>query len=265
METAEDSVLFKVKNGIALVTINRPDRGNALDNAARAGIRAAWTEVEANPAIDVAIITATGDRHFCTGADVGRLNRERAKGNIENERKAGPGGWSSRHYGVKKPVVCAVNGLANGAGLHFAVDADIILGTKNAAFMDTHVNIGQVGALENIGLAKRLPLGTALRITLMGKKFRLSAERAYQLGMLDELYETREEMMKAAFEIAAIIQQNSPTAMRLSKQAIWQSLEMSYEKALDQGWQLICDQREHPDAIEGVVAFKEKRPPEWQR
>ena len=265
MTDEERAILFEVRDGTAFITINRPDRGNALDAEARAGVRAAWAEIESNPDIDVAIVTASGDRHFCTGADVGRLDKEIASGDPEAHRKAGPGGWSSRHYGVTKPVICAVNGLVNGAGLYFAVDADIILGTKNAVFMDTHVNIGQVGALENIGLAKRLPLGAALRITLMGRKYRLTAQRAYQLGMLDELYDTREEMLEAACEMAAILRGNSPSAMKLSKQAIWQSLETSYEEALRQGWELLCDQREHPDAGEGIAAFREKRRPDWKR
>lgn len=260
-----NAIVFEKRDGIALITINRPDRGNALDDEARNAIRAAWAEVESNTTIDVAIITASGDRHFCTGADVGRLSKERSAGNAKEQRAAGPGGWSSRHYGVTKPVICAVNGLTNGAGLHFVVDADIILGTKQAVFMDSHVNIGQVGALENIGLAKRLPLGTALRITLMGKNYRLNADRAYQLGLLDELYDSRQEMIVAAFEMAEIIRFNSPSALKLSKQAIWQSLEMPYETALEAGWQLICDQREHPDSEEGILAFKEKRQPNWQR
>ena len=265
MSEQPQSILFQVTDGVAVVTINRPERGNALDDAAREGIRAAWRNIEASPEIDVAIITATGDRHFCTGADVGRLSREQASQSIEEQRQAGPGGWSSRHYGVTKPVICAVNGIANGAGLHFAVEADIILGTRHAVFMDSHVNVGQVGALENIGLAKRLPLGTALRITLMGKKYRMGAERAYQLGLLDELYDSREQMMEGAMEMAKIISGNSPSAMKRSKEAIWQSLELPLAESLANGWNLICDQRSHPDAQEGLAAFKEKRPPNWQR
>ena len=264
MANSEKPVLFEAADGIARITLNRPQQGNALNDAMRSLVAQAWAEVEGNDAVRVAIVSGAGDRHFCTGADVGRLERERAGDIVENQRKAGPGGWSSRHYGVTKPVICAVNGIVNGAGLHFAVDADIVVGTRNATFMDTHVNVGQVGALENIGLAKRMPLGAALRITLMGRKYRLGAERAHQLGMLDELYDTREEMLAAAAEMAGVIRDNSPSAVRRSKEAIWQSLELAYREALDNGWQLICDQRGHADAQEGVKAFVERRAPRWQ-
>ena len=77
--------------------------------------------------------------------------------------------------------------MVAGAGLHFVVDADIIVAAEHAVFLDTHVNVGMVGAIENIGLAKRLPLGSALRMTLCGKKYRMPAQRAYELGLVDEV------------------------------------------------------------------------------
>ena len=92
-------------------------------------------------------------------------------------------------------------------------------------FLDTHVNVGMVGAIENIGLAKRLPLGSALRMTLCGKAYRMPAERAYQLGLVDELVPA-DELMATADEIAHQIAANSPAAVQLSMQAVWSSVEM---------------------------------------
>src|SRR5262249_9115309 len=145
---------------------------------------------------------------------------------------------------------------------HFVVDADLIVASENAAFMDTHVNVGMVGALENIGLAKRLPLGTALRMTLMGKSFRLSAARAYALGLVDELTK-KDELMKTALEMAEAMAKNSPQAMALSQQAIWGSLERGYHDALEHAWALLRLHWSHPDFEEGPRAFVEKRDPEW--
>jgi enoyl-CoA hydratase/carnithine racemase len=142
------------------------------------------------------------------------------------------------------------------------VDADIILATPEATFMDTHVNVGMVGAVENIGLAKRLPLGSALRITLLGRSYRMPADRAYQLGMVDELV-PRAELLATAETMAREMMRNSQHAMELSKQAIWNSLEMGYTPAMEYGWALLRMHWQHPDFTEGPRAFAEKREPTW--
>jgi enoyl-CoA hydratase/carnithine racemase len=160
-------------------------------------------------------------------------------------------------------VLCAVQGLCAGGGLHFVVDADIVLASENAAFMDTHVNVGFVGALENVGLAKRLPLGSALRMTLQGRHYRMPARRAYELGLVDELVAAPADVLPAALAIAQQLLQNSPQAMALSKQAVWGSLEQGYSAALEQAWSLLRLHWAHPDFSEGPRAFAEKRPARW--
>jgi enoyl-CoA hydratase/carnithine racemase len=164
---------------------------------------------------------------------------------------------------VWKPVICAVNGLCVGGGHHFVVDADIVIASRNAAFTDTHVNVGMVGALENIGLAKRLPLGTALRMTLLGRAYRLSAERAWQLGLVDELVDRPADLLACANDMAQSMLANSPQAMALSKQAVWGSLERGYGDALEQAWALLRLHWGHPDFQEGPRAFGEGREPRW--
>lgn len=146
---------------------------------------------------------------------------------------------------------------------HFVVNADIVIASCNAKFIDSHVNIGMVGAIENIGLAKRLPLGTALRMTLMGSSYRLSSERAHQLGLVDELVKTPDAARALAQEMAAQLLKNSPQAMALSKRAIWGALEQGYEQALENGWSLLRSHWTHPDFEEGPKAFAEKRAPVW--
>jgi enoyl-CoA hydratase/carnithine racemase len=159
-------------------------------------------------------------------------------------------------------VVCAVNGLAAAAGLHFVVEADNVVAAEGAAFMDTHVTVGMVGAVENIGLAKRLPLGAALRMTLQGRHYRMPARRAYELGLVDELT-TADELMPTARSIAADIAKNSPHAVSLSQQAIWSAIEMPYSQAVEYGWALARLHWQHPDFREGLAAFSERRDPVW--
>jgi len=171
--------------------------------------------------------------------------------------------WSPYQNRVMKPVICAVNGLVVGGGFHLVVDSDIILASENAAFTDTHVNVGMVGALENVGLAKRMPLGSALRLTLMGRAYRMRAPRAYQLGLVDELVPTPADLMPAAEDMARAMLENSPQAMALSKEAVWGAAEFGYRDALEKGWGLVRLHWGHPDFLEGPRAFGEKRDPSW--
>jgi enoyl-CoA hydratase/carnithine racemase len=251
------------EDGIALIRLDRPERGNALLPAMQPVFRAIWSEVRDDDAIRVAIVSASGERHFCTGFDVAEAEGEDAGDVFANRPLSESVRWSPHQNRVWKPVICAVNGLCVGGGLHFVVDADIVLASENAAFMDTHVNVGMVGALENVGLARRLPLGSALRMTLMGRHYRMPARRAYELGLVDELVDTPEALLPAALEMAGQMLENSPQAMALSKQAVWGGLEQGYGAAREQAWALLRRHWQHPDFREGPRAFAEKRPPSW--
>jgi len=258
-----NGIRYEKRDGIAVITLDRPERGNSLAPPMQPIMRAIWSEVRDDAAIRVAIVTAAGERHFCTGMDVAEAEGEDAGDVFVNRPLAESVHWSPYQNRVWKPVICAVNGLCVGGGLHFVVDSDIVIASRNAKFMDTHVNVGMVGAIENIGLAKRLPLGSALRMTLLGRHYRMPAERAYQLGLVDELVETPAEVLPAAEELARVMLQNSPQAMALSKQAIWTSLELGYRDSLELGWNLIKNHWSHPDFSEGPRAFGEKRDPVW--
>ncbi len=256
-------VLYERIDHIAFITLNRPERGNSLAPEMQPVFRAIWSEVRDDPWIRVAVVLAAGERHFCTGFDVSEAEGDDAESVFNNRPVAEAVHWSPHQNRVWKPVICAVNGLCVGGGLHFVVDSDIVIASRNAAFVDTHVNVGMVGALENVGLAKRLPLGTALRMTVMGKSYRLKAERAHQLGLVDELVESPGDLRVAAEEMARAILQNSPQAVSLSKQAVWGSLERGYGDALEYAWSLLRIHWAHPDFEEGPRAFGEKREPDW--
>jgi enoyl-CoA hydratase/carnithine racemase len=260
MQLNTDHVLYQVDDGIAVITLNRPESGNAISLEMHAGLKDIWEEVRRDPDVRVAIVTGAGTRHFCTGADMKRVAAE------GNSRAEGPKSeevnLTARQCRVWKPVICAVNGMAAGGGLHFVVDGDIVIAADHAQFLDTHVNVGQVGGVENVGLAKRLPLGTALRMTLVGRDYRLSTERAYQLGLVDEVV-SGDELMDAAKTMAGQIARNSPRAVTLSQQAVWNSLETSYEQAMEYGFTLVKLHRLHPDSVEGARAFAERREPKW--
>jgi E-phenylitaconyl-CoA hydratase len=258
----DEIVLERHGEHIAIVRLNRPARGNSLVRSMREPLRQMWRDLDADPSVRVVVVTGTGPRHFCTGVDV---NAVAATG--ETTSGDGPAHheivWSPLLSGVGKPVICAVNGLVAGGGLHFVVDADIVVAGEHVEFLDTHTGIGMVGAVENTGLARRLPLGTALRMTLEGKSYRLGAPRAYQLGLVDELCAPGEEL-EHALAIAENVARNSPRANRLSKQAVWASIGVPHEQSAEYAWALARLHWNHPDFKEGPRAFAEKRDPEWQ-
>ncbi len=259
--TAMQGLRYDKRGHVATMTIDRPERGNSLSRAMAEPVRAVWREVMRDDEVRVLVITASGERHFCTGADVTEVaDTGRATAGDGLARETIP--WSALAHGVWKPVICALNGLVAGGGLHFVADADIVVAADHVEIMDTHTSVGMVGAVENVGLTHRLPLGSVLRMTLCGRSYRMSAQRAHQLGLVDELCE-RAALLDTAYAIADGIVQNSPHAVMLSKQGIWQSLGRDHEGAVEHAWALARLQWAHPDFREGARAFAEKRPPRW--
>lgn len=254
------NLLYEKRDHVATVTIDNPERANAISGPMAQSLRAIWDDVRTDRSVRVVVVTASGDRHFCTGADLSTP--------LEGEGRTGDGTfaeevwWTPRQAGVWKPSVLAVNGLVAGAGLHFVCDCDIIVASDNAAFTDTHVNVGIVSSIDGIGLAKRLPLGSALRLSLTGRGYRMRVDRAYQLGLVDEVV-PRADLLRTATEMAEEIAKNSPRATSLTLQSVWSSLEMSHSAANEYGWALSRMHKSHADFAEGPRSFAEKRPPNW--
>jgi E-phenylitaconyl-CoA hydratase len=149
-----------------------------------------------------------------------------------------------------------------GAGPEVVVRTDVVVAEPGASFLDSHVNVGMVGAIENIQLLDRLPLGTVMMMTLAGRGYRLTAQRAYELGLVDVLAAPGGAMAEAG-RLAALIAQNSPSAVTASKRAIWHAVRCGHAERLSLGWQLLQQQWEHPDFAEGAAAFAARRAPVW--
>jgi E-phenylitaconyl-CoA hydratase len=260
-DAAQPEVVFELDGPVAILRLNRPARGNALTVTMRDLVADAWRQVDDDPRCRAVIVTGAGERHFCTGVDVDAVaasgRSTSGDGPVADEVI-----WSPLTQRVRKPVICAVNGLVAGGGLHFVADADIVVAGEHVEFMDTHTSVGMVGAVENISLTRRLPIGEVLRMTLEGRAYRLPAARAHTLGLVDELCAKGSEL-KTALRIAHNIARNSPRANELSKLAIWSSIGQSHEQAAEYGWALARLHWAHPDFVEGPRAFSERREPRW--
>ena len=255
-----ENLRYEKRDHIAFITLASPERGNSINRPMHSGLRGIWADINADPQVRVVVVTGEGSRHFCTGADLSVPSEEVGRpgdGSFDEEIF-----WTSRHNHVWKPTISAVNGLVAGAGFHFIVDSDIVVAADHAAFTDTHVNVGIVSSIDGIGLAKRIPLGSALRLALTGRSYRMSVDRAYQLGLVDEVVPA-EDLAAKAEEMAAAIAANSPRAVSLTLQSIWNSLETSHAEANELGWALSRMHWAHPDFTEGPRAFVERRDPQW--
>ncbi|MET0147899.1 MAG: enoyl-CoA hydratase/isomerase family protein [Acidimicrobiales bacterium] len=243
---------------------DRPDQLNAMNSAMRDEFADAWLELDRDP--DVRVIVHTGNgRAFQTGVDVSEIagdgvGFERYRESVEN--------WdlhfTAWQQGVRKPVITAVNGICAGGGFHWVAEADIVIAASDAQFFDPHVSIGQVVAIEAIGLMRKMPAEAVMRMALVGRHERMSAQRAYELGMISEVVDPPERLREAAQELAEKIAQNSPAAMAATKRALWGSLELGLTDACRAGAQDLVSMWGHPDQTEGPAAFAERREPEWQ-
>jgi enoyl-CoA hydratase len=258
------STLLVERNGpVGWLIFNRPAAGNSMDAVMLDELEEAWRELNGDPAVRVIVNTGEGDA-FQTGLDVVQLSRHpdalRKQSGRTRRAALRLTGW---HNDVWKPVITAVNGICAGGGLHFVADADIVMASSSASFLDTHVSVGQVAAFELIGLARRMPFEAVLRMALVGRHERISADRALALGMISQVVDPPERLREEAQALAEKIARNSPAAMAATKRALWGALERGLTDACKAGAAELVSMWGHPDQTEGPLAFAEKREPEW--
>jgi enoyl-CoA hydratase/carnithine racemase len=262
-----DTIGYEVDGHKVTITLNRPQALNALSPHMVGELRAAYSEAEADDGIWTIIVTGTG-RAFCSGADVGEIP---ADGRVIYERPylSTYDQWEAPQEGtppfrrMAKPVLVAVNGICCGAGLDWVTTGDIVIASEQATFFDPHVSIGLVAGREVVRLARVLPRSVALRMAIMGKHERMSAQRAYELGMISEVVE-HDRLAERIHEIADIVNSNAPLAVRGTRLAIHKTLDLPLGDA-----EILAETfRERvvrtDDAKEGPLAFMEKRAPNWQ-
>ena len=172
--------------------------------------------------------------------------------------------FTAWHQHVWKPVITAVNGICCGGGFHWVADADIVIAASDATFFDPHVSIGQAVALEAIGLIRKMPVEAVMRMAFVGRYERMSAQRAYELGMISQVVDPPERLRDEAQALAETIAKNSPAAMAATKRALRGALEAGLTEACRLGAGQLASLWGHPDQEEGPRAFAEKRGARWE-
>ncbi len=253
-------IAYEVTDRVAVITIDRPERGNSLDLAAlTSGFPDAWRRAEADDSVAVVVLTATGDRYFCSGVDV----RDPAMIAIAGgDAEPPPIRITSRDHGVGKPVIVAVNGRCTGGGLMLAADGDIVLAAQNATFDNPGVSIGIAATMGGGVLSRTGDFKRVLRMTLAGSAETLDATAALAAGLVSEVVAPA-ALQQRALELALALAANSAAAMREVKRVLWAALERPLSAALADAEEGARHFRTHPDAAEGLAALRERRPPAW--
>ncbi|HZH41395.1 MAG TPA: enoyl-CoA hydratase-related protein [Gemmatimonadales bacterium] len=250
------TLLFDVKDGVAVVTINRPDKLNALNDQVMAELADAAERIATDPAIKGAILTGAGPKSFVAGADISDLAKQ---GPFDGKARAMRGqGVLRRLETCGKPVIAAVNGFALGGGCELAMACHIRIASENAKFGQPEVKLG---IAPGYGGTQRLPRlvgkGVAMQLILTAEM--IDAAEAYRIGLVNKVVPANELMAESEKMLRGILSMG-PLAVRLSMEAIDHGLEMT----LDDGLLLEANHfgllAATQDTKEGLSAFLEKRP-----
>jgi enoyl-CoA hydratase/carnithine racemase len=242
---------------IALVTLNRPEARNAVSPEVSQMMATVLDEIEADAALRAVVLTGRGEV-FCAGADLKVVAA--GKANDIARGKGGFGGIVTRNF--PKPIIAAVNGPALAGGFEVVLSCDLVVAADTARFGIPEVKRGLMAAAGGlIRLPKRVPLTIALELAMTGDP--IDANRALQLGLVNRVV-AADRVVPEAIALAERIGENSPVAVRNSRQLVREAAELSEDEGWTRTLELMMPVFESGDAIEGATAFAEKRAPVWR-
>lgn len=258
----DGELLYGIEDGVATITINRPEKRNALNGAVLKGIREGLTTAKGDPDVRVVVITGTGDKAFCSGAD------------LEQTMPATEGGTLAAHYGrgvladvfrdlfsLGKPVVSRINGHALAGGFGLALAGDILIAAENATFGTPEINVGLWPMMITTVMMRAMPPKIALELMMTGR--RVSADEAVKLGFVNRVVPLS-ELDAAVGVVAGELASKSPAAMRLGRDAFYATLDMPADQALGYLHAQLALVAQTEDAAEGMTAYLQKREPKWK-
>jgi enoyl-CoA hydratase/carnithine racemase len=265
-----ETLLYDEKDGVAWVTLNRPDALNAFDTVMQRELRELWAMLRVNDDVRCIVLTGAGDRAFCTGLD---------RAGIGSSEDLPPGKlagyntpWDFEDPGrsvcpktnqLWKPVIAAVNGMACGGAFYILGEVDFIIAADNATFFDPHVTYGMPAAFEPIFLMHKMPFQEVMRMSLLGANERMSAERAREVGLVTEVVPRAELDERTRWAADAIAAQPA-LAVQGTLRALWLGLEVSRRQALDHAFLFTNIGTDQAALDEGQARFTSGTRLEWR-
>ncbi|MFF5446798.1 enoyl-CoA hydratase/isomerase family protein [Streptomyces sp. NPDC012888] len=240
--------------GVAVVTLDRESRHNAIDLTTAAELTDTWREFRYDPAVRAVVLTGAGRAAFCTGIDRSAEVPQPDSPYSVDDPLAGIGPKAGDLW---KPVVSAVNGMACGGAFYLLGESEFVVAATTATFFDPHTTYGMVSAYEAVYMAQRMPFGEAARMSLMGTAERVSARRAYEIGLVSELAEPA-DLLPATLRTAETLAGFPTEAVQGTVRALWSAKQTALQQALDRAPQLIALGNLPPDRQ--ATLFANRRP-----
>jgi enoyl-CoA hydratase/carnithine racemase len=256
-----DHVVYEKRGHVAYVTLNRPERMNALDAHSHAELIEIFDDFERDPDAWLAIITGAGDRAFCAGNDL----KATAQASANGERRVGPDARFAaitRGYDCPKPLIAAVNGVAAGGGFEIALACDVVIAADTARFGLPEPRVGLIAGAGGIHrLTRQIPLKQAMGMLMTGRL--IDGEEGRRLGFVNEVVPAA-QLIEAAERWASEMLECSPLLLQITKESAQAGFGLTVDEAIALDWQeRIPRMLASQDYVEGPKAFAEKRAPVW--
>jgi enoyl-CoA hydratase/carnithine racemase len=245
------------RGNVEILTINRPEARNAINGDVTAAMAEALDEAERDDSCWVVVVTGAGDKSFSAGMDLKAFASGQGAGIIDANGFA-----SITRRSFPKPLIAAVNGTALAGGCEIMLSCDLVVAAEHAVFGIPEAKRGLIaGAGGLLRLPKRIPRAVALELALTGEP--IDATRAYQIGLVNRVVPAA-KLMEEAIGLAELVAENAPLAVRCSKRVMLESADLTEKEAWDLNDSTFSEIFTSADAMEGAVAFAEKRKPNWQ-
>lgn len=255
-----ETLLYEAADGVAWVTLNRPDRLNSFDLVMANELQALWRGLRFDDDVRCVVVTGAGDRAFCTGIDRNEIVPQPSSPFMIDDPglRLGP-----KAADLWKPVIAAVNGMACGGAFYLLGEVEFIIAAESATFFDPHVTYGMTAAFEPMLMLQYMPFPEIMRLSLLGNHERMSAQRAHQIGMVSEVVPL-EDLHEAAARVAVTIASQPPVAVQGTLRALWTAREMSRSQALSMAANLVSLGTDDESLRQGQQAFSSGARAEWR-
>jgi enoyl-CoA hydratase/carnithine racemase len=265
---------YEERDGVAFVTLNRPDRLNAFNSLMQRELKALWRGLRRHDDVRCIVLTGAGEKAFCTGIDrmeqMGGQADESTDFNIVGSHGGTPFHFNDPgdNLGPKscdlwKPVIAAVNGMACGGAFYMLGEVEFIIAAEHATFFDPHVTYGMTASFEPIHMAGITPFCEIMRLSLLGNHERLSAKRAYEIGMVSEVV-PGDQLLDAAGWCAERIAAAPKLAIEGTVRAIWGAREFGSRHAVHLGYAYVGLGTSQDSIAEGQKVFESGQRIEWR-
>jgi enoyl-CoA hydratase len=259
MSTTYEAIAYEAADGVATITLNRPDVHNAMNETMRRELTGVFERLATDDAVRVVVVTGAGERAFSAGADIREFVAPQAPVQFRDSRRRVD--FRQAMDRCPQPILAAVNGFALGGGLELALACDIRVAAATATLGLTEINLAIIpGGGGTQRLPRFLGRGKALELILTGA--RIPADEALRIGLVERVVPAG-EALAATRELARTIAAKAPVALRYAKEAVVKGLELPLADGLRLEGDLSTLLRTTEDRLEGARAFLEKRPPRW--